>query len=451
MNKLTDRPFHAFLSYSHKDSDIAFKLHHLLKEYAGFNIWIDTDHLEAGCPVEANIPEQMDKCRAWIGLASKNSVVPECWVKDECAQAAQCYKNNHDFRLIILRLDDCKVWRTVDWFNWIEMPGGVLTPNIVRDIIDRLDGRVWSGRQLGFRDIYVTRGWRTPDHSFADAVCKAFCDRKWRLRLIGDMPDQKHWNAVRIREILSSCSGHLVILPNRTPTEKEYKWILKELAISTKLAIPSLLLAETDADLPASLKTPVYRLVTGEEYLNSWSVTPPEWLEGFLEDLIEPQAPQHLFLAAEFKDNVERVAYLRDFVEAVTGLPCHIGRDFEGQALREQIISGLASASLVLANLGSFEGTLSGTPDLNFNTCVEAGIALGASSARQLAKKKPLPVLLTAQGRPDEKGKTARLPFMFRNSQITWYSSEAELLAHCHRLLQPYRRRIMNYEFMKPV
>jgi hypothetical protein len=52
---------------------------------------------------------------------------------------------------------------------------------------------------------------------------------------------------------------------------------------------------------------------------------------------------------------------------------------------------------------------------------------------------------------PGEKGRTARLPFMFRDSQITWYSDEVELLAHCRRLLQPYRRRIMNYEFMKTV
>jgi hypothetical protein len=76
---------------------------------------------------------------------------------------------------------------------------------------------------------------------------------------------------------------------------------------------------------------------------------------------------------------------------------------------------------------------------------------MGASNARLLAGKKPLPVFLIAQSAPEEKGRTARLPFMFRDSQITWYASEAELLGHCRRLLLPYRRRIMNYEFTKPV
>jgi hypothetical protein len=450
MDKLSDRPFHAFLSYSHKDREIALTLHRWLTRDAGFHIWFDENHLEVGCPVAASIAGQMSACRTWIALASRNSVVSD-WVKPECDEAVHCATKNPNFRLIILRIDDCEIWEGVSRFNWIEMPGGVLTPAIARDIIDRLDGRVWSGRQKGFRDIYISRGWRLPDKSFADAVCEAFCDRKWRLRLIGDMADHTDWDSNRIREILSSCSGHLVILPRRSPTEEEYHFFLAEIALSTELGIPALLLAETDTPLPASLKIPVCRLVTAEEYHRSWLVKPPEWQEKFLENLIEPPAPQHLFLAAEFKDNVERVSHMRDFIEAVTGIPCHIGRDFEGQGLRDQIVSGLASASLVIANLGSFGVTTSDNPDLNFNTCVEAGIALGASSARQFAGKKPLPVLLTAQSLPGEKGRTARLPFMFRDSQITWYSNEVELLAHCHRLLQPYRRRIMNYEFMKPV
>jgi hypothetical protein len=450
MNKLSDRPFHAFLSYSHKDRDVALNLYKFLQEYAGFNIWIDKNHLEAGCSVAANIPKDMNKCRAWIGIASKNSVASKCWVNDECAQAAHNAQKDHNFRLIILRLDDCDVWEALDRFNWIEMPRGVITLSIAREIIDRLDGRTWSGWQQGFNDIYVSRGWHDQDYAFADAVCEAFCEPHWRLRLIGDMPDQKVWNTVRIREILSSCSGHLVILPHRVATEKGYQFFLKEIAISTKLGIPSLLLAEKDTELPATIKKPVYRLVTGEEYLRSWLIEPPEWLETFLEELIQPPSPQHLFFAAEYKENMERVTRIRDFFEAVTGLPCYIGRDFEGQALRGQIISGLASASLVIANIVNVEENTSGIPDLNFNTCVEAGIALGASTARQLAKKKPIPVLLTAQRIPGEKDKTARLPFMFRDSQITWYSNEAELLAHCRRLLQPYRRWIMNYKFMKP-
>lgn len=457
MSNVSDRPYHAFLSYSHKDRDAALKLHRWLTRDAGFQIWFDENHLEAGSPVAARLAEQMSTCRNWIVLASKNAVA-SAWVAAERDQALHCTTENRDFTLLALLADDCplgQAWPSMARLKWLDMPGGVLTPAIAREVIDRLDGRAWSGRQTGLRDVYVSRGWRPGDRSFADAVCEGLCARKWLLRLIGDAPDQASFSAERIREILSACSGHLVILPRRasigTPTEQDYRYLIRELAISAELGIPALLLAEADTPLPPSLAPSVVRLTQGKNYHGILVNEPPEWLETFMEELKAPPAPQHLFLAAEFKENIERVAHLRDFMEAVTGIPCHIGRDFEGQGLRDQIVSGIASASVVIANLASFEESAPGITGVNLNTCVEAGIALGASNARLLAGRKALPVFLTAQSAPEERGRTARLPFMFKDSQITWYSSGAELLGHCRRLLLPYRRRIMNYEFTKPV
>jgi hypothetical protein len=142
---------------------------------------------------------------------------------------------------------------------------------------------------------------------------------------------------------------------------------------------------------------------------------------------------------------------LRDFIESVTGVPCKIGRDFEGQALRDQIVEGISSASLIVANLASGDESAPDEAKLNLNACVEAGIAVGAAASRVLAGKRPMPVFLTAECAPNEKGRTARLPFMFRDSQITWYSSEVELMGHFRRILFPHRRRVMNYEFTKQI
>jgi hypothetical protein len=60
-----------------------------------------------------------------------------------------------------------------------------------------------------------------------------------------------------------------------------------------------------------------------------------------------------------------------------------------------------------------------------------------------------VPVFLTAQFPPGETGRTAHLPFMLQDAQITWYSNTADLFGHCRRLLLPFRRRIMNYEFTR--
>lgn len=457
MSNLSSRPYHAFFSYSHKDQDMALRLHSWLTKVAGFQIWFDENSLESGSPVATKITEQMSDCRNWIFLASRNSLASP-WVAAERDQAIHFNTENSNFRLIILHIDDCQLNQacpSLARFKYLEMPKGILNPAVAREIINQLDGRLWSGRQTGLRDIYISRGWRPTDSSFADAVCEGLCARKWSLRLIGDAPDQTAFSPDRIREILSGCCGHLVILPRRgsssTPTEDDYRYFTREIVISANLGIPTVLLAEADTPLPVSLEASVCRLMPGGNYRESWLVEPPEWLERFMEELITPLALQHLFLAAEFKENIERVERLRELIEAVTGQTCQIGRDFEGQGLNNKIVSSIASASVVIANLASFDKSVPDNTGVNLNTCVEAGIALGASSSRFLDGKRSLQVFLTAQSSPGEENRTFRLPFMFRDSQITWYSDEAELFGHCRRLLHPHRQRIMNYEFTKNV
>jgi hypothetical protein len=454
MNDLFSLPYHAFLSYSHKDRETALKFHQWLTRDAGFKIWFDEHHLEAGSSVAARLAEKMADCRNWILLASKNSIASD-WVKAERDQALHCSTSIKGFNLVIIRIDECplgQVWPSMSRFNWLDMPGGLLTPGLAREVIDRLDCRSWSGRQTGLHDVFVSRGWRPADNKFADSACEGLCARQWQLRLIGDVPDQISFSIQRIREIISSCSGHILILPRRGsgnfPSEQDYRYLFRELEISKEIRIPVLLLAEAGTPLPESLLNSVKWLEPGEDYHSTWAMEPPEWLDSFIDELKEPPVSRHLFLAAEFKDNVEKVANLREFIESVTGVTCKIGRDFEGQGLRDQIVSNLSNAAVVVANLTSKKEVEQGNTSVNFNTCVEAGIALGSFAARGVAPSQSQ-VFLTAQYSPGEKDRTARLPFMFQDAQITWYESEVELLAHCRRLLLPYRRRIMNFEFSK--
>jgi hypothetical protein len=299
--------------------------------------------------------------------------------------------------------------------------------------------------------MYISHGWNPADLPFADAVCNGLCASKWMLRLVGDMPDQTSFSEQRVREILSTCWGHLLILPRRDPTDKAYRYFIREFNISANLGIPTLLIAEADTQLPVSLDAPVCYLVPQKDYRKQWLREPPEWLENFLDELEEPSITQHVFLAAEYRKNIRQVKYLQEFIESVTGRFCYIGQNFEGQGLTDQIISSISSASIVIANLASFEDNSPNISNVNLNTCVEAGIALGASCTRTISGDTPLPVILIVKS-PEEMGERMdKLPFMFRDSQINWYSNEAILLGKCRKLLRPYRWRIINYEFTKSV
>jgi hypothetical protein len=98
----------------------------------------------------------------------------------------------------------------------------------------------------------------------------------------------------------------------------------------------------------------------------------------------------------------------------------------------EDIREGQIQQEIKKRIMGSFMMIADVTED-NLNTCVEAGIALGA--------RRPLHLVAS--------GPRHKPPFMFRDQQVWYYNSDVELLGVVHNLVRPYRRRIINYELKK--
>jgi hypothetical protein len=66
----------------------------------------------------------------------------------------------------------------------------------------------------------------------------------------------------------------------------------------------------------------------------------------------------------------------------------------------------------------------------NINTLIEMGAARAA--------KIPYHMVAAAPRR--------RPPFMFRDVQVDHYENDAQLLGIMHKLVYPYRRRVLNFE-----
>jgi hypothetical protein len=115
-----------------------------------------------------------------------------------------------------------------------------------------------------------------------------------------------------------------------------------------------------------------------------------------------------------------------------------MGIDFSGEKLRQQIIDHIRTAQFLVADLGKAPNTADGGIEPNFNTCIEAGIAVGAGVQHYMLCRAP------AAG-----SKTDKLPFMFRDHQIHYYQDDAELLALAHKLSLPHRRRVINHELAR--
>ena len=85
--------------------------------------------------------------------------------------------------------------------------------------------------------------------------------------------------------------------------------------------------------------------------------------------------------------------------------------------IQGEIVDMIVHAQMMIADVSSE----------NLNTCIEAGIAIGANV--------PLNLL--------SGGERHKPPFMFRDRQIWHYQDDLDLLGTIHKLVLPYRRHIL--------
>jgi hypothetical protein len=146
-----------------------------------------------------------------------------------------------------------------------------------------------------------------------------------------------------------------------------------------------------------------------------------EAIEELAELWRKPECPHYVFFATDIdQSKLMRNQAVRQLVQCVTGMPCVMGEDIRGDHLQRQIRNMIAEAFIMVADIS----------EENLNTCIESGIARGTNTKLHLVAKEP----------------RQRPPFMFRDLQVFHYADDTELLAVVHRVLHPYRRRIINHE-----
>lgn len=94
-----------FISYSHKDENIANRLEKALRELR-ISFWIDKRELKVGDRIFRNVLKGILETRYLIVLISKNSLRSK-WVKKELIKALQLEKETKQSKIIPLRLDKC--------------------------------------------------------------------------------------------------------------------------------------------------------------------------------------------------------------------------------------------------------------------------------------------------------------------------------------------------------
>jgi hypothetical protein len=413
------RDFQAFLSHAHADKSTVDRLYAWLHDTADIPIWYDAANLPTGTMIGTYLAEAITQCRSLIIVLSEASV-KSGWVKEEYNAALGQRTQFEEFRIIPIRFEECEVPGFLQTTKWLDIAGGQFDIIPANDLLASL---YYDDVDLGLgknRDIYISRTWRENEADQADIICRLLV--KAGFRLIGDSKDQEGFaEGQRVESIISSCGGLVAILPDRGQG-KTSKYMLKEIEIARDLNLPYLIVKESTVDLPGELAnqaTEVLDTNPADDLSNSAALQ--NGIELLGEEWVSPAKPHYIFFGTDFDDtHTDRNRAIKQTIQRVTAMPCVMGDEIRSGQIQRVITERISEAFMMIADISAE----------NINTCIEAGIARGARTRFHLVASEP----------------RRRPPFMFRHQQVWHYADDVDLLGKIHRIVYPYRRRVLNWE-----
>lgn len=421
------RPNDVFLSHSSRDKN-AFvdDLYTWLTRHAGYKVWFDRG-LGSGF-ISSGLNEAIDTCRGAIIVLSHNSVKSP-WVNSECDRIHKEWADRKgEFRIATVRLDPVDAHKLLQSFKHIDITDGKLTPDAAALLIETLNGSRDSS--LG-KPVYMSRGWRENERVAAEKISGTL--KNSGLKLVCDWTDQPHYNAARVRDIMDSTGGLVAIMPNRGQGSTS-SYILREIELARELKLPILVFYQDG--LTPRPEWEDGSVVGYNERISSLSDTELEDLfadriERFANAWIKPKRGEHVFLGHSLEESInDRFSTLRRMISRMTGLPVVSGGLVTGSDAQVEIARLIDDAEFCIIDITN-NSKIELPERVNFalNSCIEAGIAIGAGKGSTL-------YLTYASPRRSP-------PFMFRNKQVWFYGDELELIGNLRQIAFLHRRMVL--------
>ncbi|MFA4823650.1 MAG: toll/interleukin-1 receptor domain-containing protein [Methanoregula sp.] len=109
---------YAFLCHSSKDKEL---VENLAEKLGRSNVYYDKWNLDAGDLIPGELARGIIESKWFIIIASQNSMNSR-WVKFEVNLAITQYIKNENYRIIVVRIDDCKIHPELQSFLYIDCP-----------------------------------------------------------------------------------------------------------------------------------------------------------------------------------------------------------------------------------------------------------------------------------------------------------------------------------------
>ena len=143
---------HVFISHSNLDDAFAIKLAEGLKKEN--EVWIDLWNMDIGDKLPLKIENGIDSARGFIVILSKNSIRSR-WVQYEFNMALIKYIEDMNYRVVVIRIDDCEIPLRFKPFLYIDSPGD--EKNAIDKMKKLLEKSYSEKTELLFRRRFVNR------------------------------------------------------------------------------------------------------------------------------------------------------------------------------------------------------------------------------------------------------------------------------------------------------
>lgn len=458
LTPLRRRKHDVFLSHAHLDDVAVGRLKRWLEETVGLKVWFDADNMAAGERFPSALARGIADCRAMIVAVSTASLESK-WVEEERDQGLAQKGVFRQFPVIPVRFEPCELPIGLFSTSAVDAFDGSMTgieaarllrgihgvrdftpPEAVRrqtiDHICRLAGDPSDGFASAHMPVvYVTCGWRDSGNEqlLRTTVCQSFGEEGFHL--VGDAEDHPHTLEERIRSIMSGCSGQLVIIPKRGEdfADDEYKYLRAEMRLGCEVGLKQYFIAEAGVQLPPSMADPLIVDLSPDK-LGVGAIE--RRVRARAEDLYRAcrlsEKPHYVFVATDYDDVAVKEHVVRHITQ-IAGIPCLKGSDFEGRMPAREIELAIQNAALTIANIVSTTEP-AGTPVVNWNTCIEAGIAMGARNRMHA---------IARRAETDKWKIKDHLPFMIRDNTVQIYQDNQYLIGLVHKYARLLRRRII--------
>jgi hypothetical protein len=411
------RLYRAFLSHAHLNRIMVDLMYHALSEKAGIPLWYDAHNLSASATLATSLAKAISQCRNMIIILSKASV-KSGWVEEEYNAAIGQRAKYKQYRIIPVRIEECEIPGFLQTTKWVEIRDNKIDLRAAYELITGLYYDETALRLENTWDIYISRSWRPKESLLPDYICHSLDQAGFRL--IGDSEDQLKYDSEKVNSIIGSCGAYVAILPDRGEGSTS-KYALDELKFAQEIGLHCLIVAEPNVDVPGGLVPSVVRMSIQDIGKNEMNSVLSEEIEMLAEKWYRPSQPHYIFFATDFNsEHEQRNQFIKQAIEHITAMPCIIADSIPESHIRETITQQISQAYLVIADI----------TENNINSCIEAGIAIGAKRELRL-------VAYTSR---------SGIPFMLNNFQVFPYSDDTDLLYVIHKVAFPFRRRVLNGE-----